>query len=167
MAEILVLVDHLDGTPKKVTLELLTLARSLGEPSAVFVGAGFDTAKAALAEYGAQKVYVAGDAELDSYLVAPKAEVLAQLVEQVSPAAVLIPSGPEGKEVAASPRGQGRLRRDHRRGRRGGRLGRAAVDLRWRVHCRVHGHQGDTDHHGPARTAPLPSPLPARRPRSR
>jgi electron transfer flavoprotein alpha subunit len=100
MAEILVLVDHIDGTPKKVTLELLTLARSLGEPSAVFVGQGFDTAKAALAEYGAQKVYVAGDAELDSYLVAPKAEVLAQLVEQVSPAAVLIPSGPEGKEVA-------------------------------------------------------------------
>jgi electron transfer flavoprotein alpha subunit len=100
MAEILVLVDHLDGTPKKVTLELLTLARSLGEPSAVFVGSGFDTAKTALAEYGAQKVYVAGDAELDSYLVAPKAEVLAQLVEAVSPAAVLIPSGPEGKEVA-------------------------------------------------------------------
>jgi electron transfer flavoprotein alpha subunit len=100
MAEVLVLVDHVDGTPKKVTLELLTLARSLGEPSAVFVGQGFGAAKAALAEYGAQKVYVAGDAELDSYLVAPKAEVLAQLVEQVTPAAVLVPSGPEGKEVA-------------------------------------------------------------------
>jgi electron transfer flavoprotein alpha subunit len=100
MAEILVLVDHIDGTPKKVTLELLTLARTLGEPSAVFVGQGFDTAKAQLAEYGAQKVYLAGDADLDSYPVAPKAEVLAQLVEQVSPAAVLIPSGPEGKEVA-------------------------------------------------------------------
>ena len=40
MAEILVLVDHVDGSVKKVTLELLTLARSLGEPSAVFVGEG-------------------------------------------------------------------------------------------------------------------------------
>jgi electron transfer flavoprotein alpha subunit len=100
MAEVLVLVEHIDGTVKKVTLELLTLARSLGEPSAVFVGEGYDTAKDSLAEYGAQKVYVAGDAELDSYLVAPKAEVLAQLVGQVSPAAVLIPSSPEGKEVA-------------------------------------------------------------------
>src|SRR5664280_2692964 len=38
MAEILVLVEHVDGTPKKVTYELLTLARSLGEPSAVFLG---------------------------------------------------------------------------------------------------------------------------------
>jgi electron transfer flavoprotein alpha subunit len=101
MAEVLVLVEHVDGTPKKVTLELLTLARSLGEPSAVFVGGGYDNAKAALAEYGAAKVYVAGDAELDSYVVAPKSEVLAQIVGSASPAAVLIASSPEGKEVAA------------------------------------------------------------------
>jgi electron transfer flavoprotein alpha subunit len=101
MAEVLVLVEHFEGTPKKVTLELLTLARSLGEPSAVFVGAGYDNAKAVLAEYGAQKVYIAGDAELDNYIIAPKAEVLAQIVGSASPAAVLIPSSPEGKEIAA------------------------------------------------------------------
>ncbi|MDQ1747461.1 MAG: electron transfer flavoprotein alpha subunit [Frankiaceae bacterium] len=100
MAEVLVLVEHVDGAPKKVTLELLTLARSLGEPSAVFIGNGADNAKAKLAEYGAAKVYVAGDGDLDSYLVAPKAEVLAQIVGAVSPVAVLIPSTPEGKEVA-------------------------------------------------------------------
>jgi electron transfer flavoprotein alpha subunit len=101
MAEVLVLVEHIDGAPKKVTLELLTLARSLGEPSAVFIGQGYDNAKAVLAEYGAQKVYIAGDAELDSYVVAPKAEVLAQIVGASSPAAVLVASSPEGKEVAA------------------------------------------------------------------
>src|SRR5436305_10809544 len=100
MAEVLVLVEHVDGAPKKVTFELLTLARSLGEPAAVFVGNGYDNAKDKLAEYGATKVYVASDDELDSYLVAPKAEVLAQIVQQGSPAAVLIPSTPEGKEVA-------------------------------------------------------------------
>jgi electron transfer flavoprotein alpha subunit len=101
MAEVLVLVEHVDGAPKKVTFELLTLARSLGEPAAVFIGNGADTAKEKLAEYGATKIYVAGDGELDSYLVAPKAEVLAQVAQQASPAAVLIPSSPEGKEVAA------------------------------------------------------------------
>jgi electron transfer flavoprotein alpha subunit len=101
MAEVLVLVEHVDGTPKKVTFELLTLARSLGEPSAVFIGQGYDNAKSGLAEYGAQKVYVAGDAELDSYVVAPKAEVLAQVAGSASPAAILIASSPEGKEVAA------------------------------------------------------------------
>jgi electron transfer flavoprotein alpha subunit len=100
MAEVLVLVEHVDGAPKKVTLELLTLARSLGEPAAVFIGNGADVAKDKLAEYGATKIYVAGDAELESYLVAPKAEVLAQVAQQASPAAILIPSSPEGKEVA-------------------------------------------------------------------
>ncbi|HET6911339.1 MAG TPA: electron transfer flavoprotein subunit alpha/FixB family protein [Mycobacteriales bacterium] len=101
MAEVLVLVEHVDGAPKKVTFELLTLARSLGEPAAVFIGNGADNAKDKLAEYGATKIYVAGDGELDGFLVAPKAEVLAQVAQQAAPAAVLIPSTPEGKEVAA------------------------------------------------------------------
>ena len=94
MAEILVLVEHVDGTPKKVTYELLTLARSLGEPSAVFLGGSdsYANAKDGLAEYGAQKVYVAESDDLEDYVVAPKAEVLAQLVAEKSPAAVLAAS---------------------------------------------------------------------------
>jgi len=40
MAEVLVLVDHANGTVRKTTAELLTIARRLGEPSAVFVGEG-------------------------------------------------------------------------------------------------------------------------------
>ena len=46
MAEVLVLVDHVDGEVKKVTLELLTAARALGEPSAVVVGPTGTAAKA-------------------------------------------------------------------------------------------------------------------------
>ena len=38
MSEILVLIDHAEGAVKKPTYELLTLARRLGEPSAVFIG---------------------------------------------------------------------------------------------------------------------------------
>jgi electron transfer flavoprotein alpha subunit len=100
MAEVLVLVDHTDGEVKKVTAELLTFARRLGEPAAVFVGSGFDTAKESLAQYGATKTYVADGADLSSYLVAPVAEVLAQLVADNKPAAVLLASGAEGKEIA-------------------------------------------------------------------
>jgi electron transfer flavoprotein alpha subunit len=101
MAEVLVLVDHVDGVVRKTTSELLTIARRLGEPSAVFIGAGFDTAKAALAQYGAEKIYRVESADVTDYLVAPKAEVLASLVASTAPAAVLIPSSPEGKEIAA------------------------------------------------------------------
>ena len=40
MSEVLVLVDHVDGAVRKPTYELLTIAKRLGEPSAVFIGAG-------------------------------------------------------------------------------------------------------------------------------
>src|SRR5688500_15202847 len=101
MAEVLVLVDHAGGTVRKTTAELLTIARRLGEPSAVFVGDGFESAKEALAKYGAQKVYRVESADVTDHLVAPQAEVLAHLVQQASPAAVLIPSNSAGKEIAA------------------------------------------------------------------
>jgi electron transfer flavoprotein alpha subunit len=101
MSEVLVLVDHVDGNVRKSTLELLTIARRLGEPSAVFVGPGLANAQEALARYGAQKVYRAENPELTDYLVAPRAELLAQLVAATSPAAVLIPSSTDGKEIAA------------------------------------------------------------------
>ncbi len=101
MSEVLVLVDHVDGAVRKTTTELLTIARQVGEPSAVFVGAGFDAARETLAEYGAAKVYRIESADVTDYLVAPTAEALAQLVERTSPAAVLIASSAEGKEVAA------------------------------------------------------------------
>jgi electron transfer flavoprotein alpha subunit len=101
MSEVLVLVDHAGGTVRKTTSELLTIARRLGEPSAVFVGAGFEAAKETLARYGAEKVYRVESADVTDYLVAPQAEMLAQLVEKTSPAAVLIPSNAAGKEIAA------------------------------------------------------------------
>jgi len=102
MAEILVVVEHAGGLVKKVTLELLTLARELGEPSAVVLGAPGTAAALTgrLGEYGAAKVYVAESDELDRFLVAPKATVLAGLVRQVDPAAVLLGATQEGKEIA-------------------------------------------------------------------
>jgi electron transfer flavoprotein alpha subunit len=99
MSEILVLVDHVDGTVKKPTYELLTIARRLGEPSAVYIGSG-DAPVDALKKYGAEKIYAVDDAEIKGYLVAPKAEVLAQLVEKSGAGAVLIPSSAEGAEIA-------------------------------------------------------------------
>jgi electron transfer flavoprotein alpha subunit len=101
MAEILVLVDHVDGAVRKPTLELLTIARRLGEPSAVFLGSGVANATSTLAAYGAAKVYVVDAPEIDGYLVAPKAEALAAIAAQASPGAILVTSSSEGKEIAA------------------------------------------------------------------
>ncbi|GAB7186283.1 electron transfer flavoprotein subunit alpha/FixB family protein [Kitasatospora sp. Ki12] len=103
MAEILVLVDHADGAVRKPALELLTLARRIGEPSAVVLGAGAAAGDIAAkaAEFGAAKVYVADGAEFADQLVVPKVDALAQIAKAGDVAAVLVTSSGEGKEVAA------------------------------------------------------------------
>ena len=90
MAEILVLAEHDGETVKKVTTELLTLARAHGEPSVVWTGEGAEGGRARLAEVGAARVYVADSPDYADYVVAPKAELLAHLVAQKAPAAVLV-----------------------------------------------------------------------------
>jgi electron transfer flavoprotein alpha subunit len=101
MSNILVLVDHTGGTVRKTTAELLTIARRLGEPVAVYIGDGVQDALPALGQYGATKVIVLANPELGQYLVVPKAEALQQVAAKIEPAAILISSNPEGKEIAA------------------------------------------------------------------
>ena len=101
MAEILVLAEHAGGEVKKVTYELITLARRFGEPAVVWTGPGAEEGQQGCAEFGAARVYVAGDARFDDYVVAPTAELLAQLVREKSPALVLVAGTAEGKEIAA------------------------------------------------------------------
>jgi electron transfer flavoprotein alpha subunit len=100
MADILVLAEHTGGDVKKVTCELLTLARRFGEPVVAWTGPGADDGRERLAEFGAARVYVAAESDFDDYVVAPKAELLAQLVREKAPAAVLVAGTLEGKEVA-------------------------------------------------------------------
>ena len=102
MAEVLVLVDYAEGAPKKVSSELLTAARSLGEPSAVVVGTPGTAAPMidALKAAGAAKIYVAEADFVDEYLLVPQLDVLASLAESASPAAVLLPASADGKEIA-------------------------------------------------------------------
>lgn len=103
MSEVLVLVEHADGEVKKVTYELLTAARAFGDAAAVVVGAPGTASKVreSLAAYGAAKVYVAESDDAAGYLVTPKVDVLAALVAQACPAAVLVAATAEGKEVSA------------------------------------------------------------------
>ena len=67
MAEVLVLAERTGTEAKKVTYELLTLARRFGEPAVVWTGPGADAARDRLAEFGAARVYVADDPEIDGY----------------------------------------------------------------------------------------------------
>jgi electron transfer flavoprotein alpha subunit len=102
MAPVLVLAEHDrdSGAVKKNTLELLTIARRLGEPVCVWFGSGADQASSTLGEYGASAVYAADSAEMTDHPVVPMVDVMTALVGQLSPAAVLVPSSADGKEVA-------------------------------------------------------------------
>jgi hypothetical protein len=100
MAEVPVLAVHSNGEVKKVTGELLTAARRLGEPAVVWAGPGADAGRERLAEFFAARVYVADGGEFDDFVVVPKAELLAALLTAKAPAAVLIAGTLEGKEVA-------------------------------------------------------------------
>ena len=100
MSEVLIVADQVDSHVSKPALELLTLARRLGEPVAVVFGETDETVAKALAEYGATRVLSVNDPAINDYLVAPKAEALAQIAKAVQPAAILITSTPEGKEIA-------------------------------------------------------------------
>ena len=100
MGDVLVLVETVDGAVKKSTTELLTAARRLGTPVAVWIGGGCDDAAVAVfGEFGASAVLVA-DVPAE-HPVAPVADALAAAVAAISPVAVLVPSTADGKEAAA------------------------------------------------------------------
>ncbi|HYB82255.1 MAG TPA: electron transfer flavoprotein subunit alpha/FixB family protein [Mycobacterium sp.] len=102
MAEVLVLVEHAEGAMKKVSAELITAARALGEPAAVVVGAPGTAAPLidGLKEAGAAKIYVAESDDAEKYLITPVVDVLAALAESNAPAAVLLAATADGKEIA-------------------------------------------------------------------
>jgi electron transfer flavoprotein alpha subunit len=102
MAEVLVLVEHADGALKKITAELITAARVLGDPAAVVVGKS-GTAEPlieGLKSAGAAKIYVAESDDAENYLITPYVDVLASLAESAAPAGVLLAASADGKEIA-------------------------------------------------------------------
>jgi electron transfer flavoprotein alpha subunit len=101
MAEVLVLVEHAEGALKKVSAELITAARVLGEPAAVVVGKP-GTAEPlieGLKAAGAAKIYVAESDDAENYLITPYVDVLASLAESAGPAGVLLAASADGKEI--------------------------------------------------------------------
>ncbi len=100
MANALVFIDNPGAALKKSSLELLTIARSLGETAVAFTGELNDDVAATLGAYGATTVFQPSVDDLDNYLVGPKAAYLAAAVAASGATAVLVDNSPEGKEIA-------------------------------------------------------------------
>lgn len=106
MTSLAVFVDQITapGQLSQATRQLLTLARQLAQGdsvSAVVAGPVDPQVASELAQYGANKIINSEQAELAAYLVAPKADLLAQAVQGVGANVVLVENSAEGKEIAA------------------------------------------------------------------
>ncbi|MCB5275376.1 Electron transfer flavoprotein subunit alpha [Arthrobacter sp. SO5] len=101
MAKVLVFIDNPGRALKKTSLELLTIARSLGEPAVAINGELHGDVAAVLAAYGAQALYRPSAEDLDDYLVGPKASYLAAAVQASGATIVLTENSAEAREIAA------------------------------------------------------------------
>ncbi|TLM85613.1 electron transfer flavoprotein subunit alpha/FixB family protein [Pseudarthrobacter sp. NamE2] len=101
MAKVLVFLDNPGAGLKKSSLELLTLARTLGESVVAVNGDVSDGVAADFAEYGVSMVLRPSARDLDDFLVAPKAAFVAAAAESAGAGIVLLDNSPEGKEIAA------------------------------------------------------------------
>lgn len=105
MSEIWVYAEQNEGKLKKVTFELLGMARQLAETTGVQVGAvlcGDNVSELIpiLGEYGADVVYIAQDEQLKTYNSAAYAHVVADAVRAYNPAVFFIGHTATGRDLA-------------------------------------------------------------------
>ncbi|MBJ7600168.1 MAG: electron transfer flavoprotein subunit alpha/FixB family protein [Candidatus Nephthysia bennettiae] len=99
MARVWIFAEHAEGRPRAITLELLALARPLGEVEAVALGPGARAAAGALGAHGAARVHVNEDPAFAEYLAEPATDCLAALAGS-APDLILFGFTSDSREVA-------------------------------------------------------------------
>jgi electron transfer flavoprotein alpha subunit len=99
----LVFLEHHGNELSKASLGVLSKAATLGDSdlAAVIVGSGVRPLADEAGKFGAAKVYVADDAQLEAPLSQPRVDVLAQLVRDQSIDTVLFANSVLAADVAA------------------------------------------------------------------
>lgn len=102
-SDVWVIAEHAGGRPRKITYELLGLAKTLAGPMTVHaVVAGREAAGMAndLAAHGAQVVHVAASPLLEPYTTDAHAQVIGTLLAEAAPGLVLVGSTAAGRDLA-------------------------------------------------------------------
>jgi electron transfer flavoprotein alpha subunit len=102
---VIVYVEHKDGSTRKITYEMATQARELadklgGKAHAVVVGPGSTALAAGLAAYPLDAIHVNDDPEVGKFLLDPAVDYLEAAAKAVGPALILIPNSLSGRDVA-------------------------------------------------------------------
>lgn len=101
--KVLVVAEARGGILRNISFEALTAALRVaegGEISSVVFGSHAENYVDALGKYGANKVYVVGNKEMDTYTTDAYFQALIQVIEKVQPEAILIPHTSMGKDLA-------------------------------------------------------------------
>lgn len=103
MTDILVLVEHDEGNPKKVSNQILTAAKRVGdgEVSAAIFGAGAAGAADKVGEFGASKAFLWEASEADDYSTEPRVAALQAAIEASGASVVLYAADPFVTDVIA------------------------------------------------------------------
>ena len=96
-----VLVELEDGAPVRSSLEVLGKAAKLGRAEAIVLGAAAAEVAPSLGAFGAEKVYVHADAAYDDYLTLPAVDTLSELIQQHSPALLMLATTYDLRDIAA------------------------------------------------------------------
>lgn len=96
-----VYIDHFKGTPLPASWEALGLAKSLGDATAVLLGANLDEVAQAAFAFGADAVILADDPALSDYRAEAFASTLSAAAAAQTPDLILFPTTSRGREIAA------------------------------------------------------------------
>jgi electron transfer flavoprotein alpha subunit len=106
MGELLVLIDHTEGQPRKLSLQMLAAANQVAGQTgdtvaAVWLGEGASGAAEVLGKHGAAKLYAWDSADAQGYVTLPQVEALEQVLETSGAEALLFASTNHVKDIAA------------------------------------------------------------------
>jgi electron transfer flavoprotein alpha subunit len=106
MGELLVLIDHSEGQPRKLSLQMLAAANKVAGQTgdtvaAVWLGEGASGAAEVLGKHGAAKLYAWDSADAQGYVTLPQVEALEQVLETSGAEALLFASTNHVKDIAA------------------------------------------------------------------
>lgn len=101
-----IIAEYRRGDFRRVTYEVASEGRRIADALgtglvAIALGSGISAKAPDLGRYGVDKVYVVDDPALEYYLAGVYVPVIAEVLKQLDPAAVLLPASVDGRDLGA------------------------------------------------------------------
>jgi electron transfer flavoprotein alpha subunit len=106
MRDVLVFVEHVAGTPRRVSFEIATKAKEIatalgGSVHAIVLGKNAGAAAEALKAYPVDTIHVSEDPDIDGFLIDPSVDYLEAAAKAVGPSLVLVPFTMIGRDLGS------------------------------------------------------------------